>query len=159
MKRIVLIVLLTLICAGAFAQAAAELDSLLDSSEITVGMAARFVMGAVDVLPEGVSGAAAEAAAYGLALEWGWVKKNAGDEATLKDAAFLIMNAFSFKGGALYSLFRNPRYAYRELRYKKIIQGRADPGMKLSGQRLLQIIGRAQSYSGEDEQPGTGAVN
>jgi hypothetical protein len=47
----------------------------------------------------------------------------------------------------MYSLFPGPRYAYRELLYLKIIQGRADGNFTVSGDRLLQILGRALQYA------------
>ena len=53
----------------------------------------------------------------------------------------------------MYSLFHTPRYAYREMVYRKLIQGRANPSMKVSGQRLLQIIDRSLARQGKDEQP------
>ena len=42
----------------------------------------------------------------------------------------------------MYSLFGNPRYAYREMVYKRLITGNADQNMKVSGSRLLLILGR-----------------
>ena len=131
------------------AQTASELDLLLATDPVTTATAARFILGAAELLPSALSGAAAESEAYALALSKGWVKKPAEESITLKETAFLIMNAFRLKGGVMFSLFRNSRYAYRETRYRIIIQGRSDPGMKLSGQRLLQIIGRALSISGD----------
>jgi hypothetical protein len=60
------------------------------------------------------------------------------------------MAAFGIKGGIMYSLFPGPRYAYRELLHLKLIQGRADENFTLSGERLLQILGRVLQYTGED---------
>ena len=125
---------------------------MLETQTVTVARAARFVLGAADLLPAGVSGTAAETAAYELALSNGWITKEASQAATLQDAAFLIMNAFEFKGGIMYSLFRNPRYAYRELIYRRIIQGRSYAAMTVSGTRLLQIIGSCLNYAGINEE-------
>jgi len=133
------------------AQTAAEMDALLQTDAVTIAASARFVLGAANLLPPDLSGAAAESAAWDLALSKGWVKGDSGGEVTLKDTAFLVMNAFNFKGGVLYSLFHSPRYAYREMVYLKLIQGRFDPAMKVSGTRLLQIIGSALSFSGEND--------
>jgi len=55
------------------------------------------------------------------------------------------MKSFKIKGGIHYTISNNPHYAYRELVYKEIIQGRADPGMKVSGDQLLFMIGRLLS--------------
>lgn len=134
-----------------FAQTAEELDILLETKAVSVEKAARFVLGAVGLLPEELHGEEAEYEAYQMALSNGWVKKAATDEVTLKDLSFLVMNAFNFKGGIFYSVFKNPRYAYREMLYRKLIHGRSDPSFAVSGNRLLQILSSALSYSGEND--------
>ncbi|MDR0586325.1 MAG: hypothetical protein LBG26_03705 [Treponema sp.] len=134
-----------------FPQTAEELDRMLETRELSAARAARFVLGAAELLPEYLSGADAEDAAWTIAVENGWVPGGPDDTLRLADAAFLVMNAFGIKGGIMYSIFHNPRYAYREMVYKKLIQGRGDPGFTVSGERLLRIIGRTLHYSGEDE--------
>ena len=126
----------------AFAQTASELDAMLQADTVTAAGAARFVLGAADLLPAGVSGVDAENAAYDIAGSKGWIKAAASDAVTLKDTAFLIMKAFNLKGGVMYSIFKNPRYAYREMIYQKNIMGQTDQGMKVSGSGLLAILGR-----------------
>jgi len=42
----------------------------------------------------------------------------------------------------LYSITKSPHYAYRELAYMEVIQGRADPSMNVSGELLLFITNR-----------------
>ena len=153
--RIYLLTLIFLLPAFVFAQTAAELDLLLETNAITTGVAARFVMGAVGITPPGLSGAAAVNDAYQEALSRGWVKKGPEDAISLQEAAFLMMNVFEIKGGIMYSIFRSPRYAYREMIYQKLILGRTDANMNLSGQRFLQILGRTLNYSGERERMDT----
>ena len=131
------------------AQTAAELDVLLETPILNKALASRFVLGAVQLLPEGLAGADAESTAFAIAQGNGWLKGNADDPIKLKEAALLIMKAFDLKGGLMYRMAKSPRYAYRELLYRKVIQGRSDPAMKLSGRRLLAIIDRAMLYSGE----------
>ena len=144
--RYFLLPVLLLLPALAFAQTAAEMDSLLASDTVSAAQAARFVLGAADLLPE-LSGADAENAAYGMASSNGWVKAAAGESVTYKDTAFLIMKAFDIKGGVMYSLFGNPRYAYREMVYRKIIQGRTEGAMPVTGARFLQILDRALRHA------------
>jgi hypothetical protein len=55
------------------------------------------------------------------------------------------MGAFDIKGGAFYSLFKSPHYAYRALVYKGVIHGRADPEMIVSGDLLLYTVNRVMS--------------
>jgi len=136
----------------AFAQTAAELDLLLETNAVTTNVAARFVMGAAGLTPPELSGAAANNAAYQTALSKGWVKGAPENAISLQDTAFLMMNVFELKGGIMYSIFHNPRYAYREMIYKRLIPGRTYSNMVLSGQRFLQILGRVLNYTGEREQ-------
>jgi len=129
-----------------FSQTASEMDAMLQADTISAARAARFVLGTADLLPAGLSGTEAEKAAYDMALSNGWVKIGAEETITLKDTAFLIMKAFNIKGGVMYSLFKNPRYAYREMVYRKLIQGVTDQSMKVSGQKLLMILDRTLGY-------------
>ncbi|MCL1928481.1 MAG: hypothetical protein FWG07_06795 [Treponema sp.] len=141
------VILFFLVTLSLSAQTAAEMDALLETNAVSAGMAARFVLGSLQLLPEGFSGEAAERAAYDMAQARGWVKAAAGDSITLKETAFLVMKAFELRGGIMYSMAKNPRYAYRELVYRKIIQGKSDPAMKVSGRRLLHIIDRAHLFA------------
>ena len=138
-----------LLVSPAFSQTAAEMDAMLGADTVSAATAARFVLGAAELLPSGLSGQAAERAAYEAASSNGWIKVAADDAVTLKDTAFLVMRAFDLSGGAMYSLFRNPRYAYREMVYKKLIAGRADQDMKVSGARLLLILDKTAGYIGD----------
>jgi hypothetical protein len=58
------------------------------------------------------------------------------------------MKAFDLHGGAMYRISSSPRYAYRELLYLRIIQGASDPSQKVSGERLMRILGRALDHAG-----------
>jgi outer membrane protein OmpA-like peptidoglycan-associated protein len=59
------------------------------------------------------------------------------------------MKALNIKGGFMYTFFPGPRYAYRELEYRKIITGRAYSTMTVSGERLLRTLSRALDYTGD----------
>ena len=155
----VIIFVLFLLPALTFTQTADEMDTLLETQTVTVARAARFILGAVELLPTQLSGTEAETAAYSTALSKGWVSAGANEAITLRDTAFLIMNAFELKGGLMYRLFRNPRYAYREMIYHRLIQGKADPAMTVSGQRLLHILGRTLTFTGEEEWFETGGMD
>jgi hypothetical protein len=136
----------------AFAQTAAELDALLGTNAVTTSIAARFVMGAADLTSPELSGVVANNAAYEAALSKGWVKKGPEEAISVQETAFLMMNVFELKGGIMYSIFHNPRYAYREMIYLRLIPGRTYASMKLSGQKFLQILGKVLNYTGEREQ-------
>ena len=157
-RRFLFCSLLIVTCSLAFAQTAAEMDTLLETGAVSVAAASRFVLGSAGLLP-GLSGTGAETAAYEEALSRGFVRAGAEDEITLMDTAFLIMNVFEIKGGLMYSLFQSPRYAYREMIYRRLILGRAYSNMKVSGWQLLQIIGRTLNYTGEREEMDSMLIN
>ena len=133
------------------AQTAAEMDALLETQAVTVSAAARFIFEAANLLPPGLSGFEAERTAYNIALQNKWTKASAGRAITLRETAFLTMKAFKLRGGIMYFIFSGPRYAYREMVYRGLIQGKADPAMTVSGKRLLHIIGRTLDFTPEYE--------
>ncbi|MDR1287827.1 MAG: OmpA family protein [Treponema sp.] len=132
-----------------YGQVAAEMDKLLESREITWAEVCRFVLPASGILQEH----SAAPAAFALARENGWLPKGAAADgpASLGGLSFLIMQSFSIKGSVLYALFPGPRYAYRQLDYLGLLPGLRDPALKVSGERLLQILGRVLTYRGDGE--------
>jgi hypothetical protein len=137
------ILLFGLFSAPLFAQTAAELEELLKAKTVNYAQAVRFILEAAD------AAALKDAnAAFAFASERAWLPKNASAEqpAKLEGIALLLMQAFAVKGGIWYSLTKNPHYAYRELVYKDIIQGKTDPEMTLTGEQFLLIINRLLSF-------------
>jgi hypothetical protein len=142
MKRGLLFFAVCLIAAvSVFGQTAAELEQLLAAEAVSYEQAARFVLKAADVSD------LSPQAAFGYAVDQKWLPagvKGAAN-AKLNAVSLLVMQAFGFKGGIFYSLTKNPHYAYRELVYQGIIQGKTDPAMTVSGDFLLFTVGRALS--------------
>jgi hypothetical protein len=130
-------------------QTAAELDGLLEGGALTWARACRFVLPAAGVLEEKVSAPAA----FEEARLRGWLPKGAAADGALSlgGLSFLIRGAFSIEGSLLYTLFPGPRYAYRQLAYLDLLPGPQDPGLKVSGERFLQILGRVLEYREEGE--------
>jgi len=126
------------------------MDTMLTATSVSASRGARFVLGAADLLDNGLSGAEAEKEAYDLAVSKGWIKVSDEESLTLQDTAFLIMKAFELKGGIMFSLFETPRLAYREMIYQKLITGHVDGSMKVHGFRFLQILDRVMSYAAVD---------
>jgi hypothetical protein len=136
------------------AQTAGEMDILLETREVSFAQASRFVLVGANVADEGTD----SGAAYALALERGWLPKDAkpADSIRLDELCQLIMRAFEIKGSFLYRLFPGPRYALRELDYLKLIPGVRDPAVKVSGERFLQILGTTAAYTGADKKAAAG---
>jgi outer membrane protein OmpA-like peptidoglycan-associated protein len=136
---------------SAAAQTAAELERVLAFPAVSYDDAAWFVLGAAGTaLAEDSAGGA-----YRFAAECGWLpqKATAEEPVTLGSVSFLIMQAFNIKGGLMYTLFPGPRYAYRELVYRKIITGRAYSSMPVSGERFFRMLNRALEYAGDSIPP------
>jgi hypothetical protein len=142
---------LIVMAAGAVlhAQTAERMDMLLDTPEVTCAMAALAVLPAAGII-DGDSGLDA---AFAEAMARNYLPRGAeaDDLIRLGELSFLIMRAFGMKSGFMYSLFPGPRYAYRELAHRRLIQGRNDPALTVSGARLLRILGRVLDYRGETE--------
>jgi hypothetical protein len=130
------------------AQTAERMDALLDSAVVSYAEAAMIVLPAAGLTGEDIS----PEAAFAEALDRGLLPKGAepGGAVRLGNLAFLIMGAFDMKGGLFYSLFSGPRYAYRELVHRKLIQGRNDPALTVSGERLFRILSRVLDYQDLD---------
>jgi hypothetical protein len=130
-----------------FAQTADELETLLFTDAVNYGQAARFVLQAADISDSSPD------AAFRYAMEQKWLPKGAGQNANaqLDGLSLLIMRAFIIKGGALYTLAKTPHYAYRELVYQDIIQGRADPKMAVSGDLLVFLVNRVLDHLDQSE--------
>jgi hypothetical protein len=121
------------------------MDRLLDTAAVDFATAALWVQSAAGLAPGGPDGAFAMAEQNGL-LPAG---ASGGDPVRLDEFAFLLARAFKLRGGIMYSMFPGPRYAYRHLTYRKILEGRIDPAQTLSGERLLYFLGRAIEQGGE----------
>ncbi|MDR0502533.1 MAG: hypothetical protein LBH16_04350 [Treponema sp.] len=123
-----------------------EIETLLNTGVVTYAQAARFMLEASEKL---VTASSQEAFQYAFERKWLPKKASAGDSARLDGISLLFMRSFDLKGGIFYSMIRNPHYAYREMVHRNAIQGRADPAMKVSGERLLFITGRILSQQGD----------
>jgi hypothetical protein len=138
-------VLFALFFAGAlslFGQTAAEMETLLTQKSISWASAARFTVEAA-----GAAVPASPREAFEFAANKGWLPEGAEENgiARLDGVALLLMGAFDVSGGIFYSLFKNPHYAYRELVYKNIIQGKVDPAMTVSGDYFFFMLGKLLS--------------
>jgi hypothetical protein len=126
-----------------------ELQTLLQTAAVSYAQAASFVLEAADVTGFNKAGgqdaahsAAQSAMRFAVEKKWLSAKADPQDAITLEALSLLIMKAFGLKGGPMYTLFGGAHYSYRELVFKNVIQGRTDPRMKVSGEKMLFIVGR-----------------
>ena len=147
-KKIILMSLLLLILSPLSAQTAQKIEDLLNQSALTWADAAAFVLEASE------QGVFNNANAFSFALEQNWLPQNsrAEEQARLNGIALLLMQSFNRKGGFMYWLFTNPRYAFRELQFLDIIQSRSDPHNAVSGEELLYMVSRLLTMSEAEEE-------
>jgi hypothetical protein len=147
MKKKYMVAMLALMAASVFAQTAEVLDRLLAEEALTFAQASRIILSAAGT----ISYDASDDDCFALAQERGWVPSavEGAQAIRLDQFSFLSMSAFELRGGFLYKSFPGARYAYRELVYKKFIQGRSDPAQRVSGVRAVRIIGRVLDAKGE----------
>jgi hypothetical protein len=123
------------------AQSAERLEALLDSDAVSYEQATAFVLEAAEVSVN-------SGEAFRYASEQSWLPRSAkaADNVRLDGLSLLVMKAFELKGGAFYSIFKNPHYAYRELQYRKIIEGMTAPAIAVSGDLLFFIVNRVLEH-------------
>jgi hypothetical protein len=122
-----------------FAQTADEIETLLNTNAVTYAQAARFVLEAADI-----AAITDRVEAFQYAKEQNLLPQKAEPDAaaTLENISYVLMKSFNIKGGIMYTIAKNPHYAYRELAYLNVIQNRSDPSVFVSGEQLLYYINR-----------------
>jgi len=141
----------------AFAQTAERIERLLGQDRVSYRDAALLVLEAAGHYdPSGHLDSETQTNAddaFSFAMERGWLPKDAraNGDATLGGLSLLVVQAFEINGGILFSLFKNPHYAYRAMVYRGVIQGRTDPQMLVSGELLLYAVNRAMGAMNDDE--------
>lgn len=132
------------LCAAAVLPAAAQsnqvLDQILDTPSLSFGQASYLALAAAQKLPDSATpGEAAEAAA---GAGWKLRPRDADDPVTLGEYSFLLMKAFELKGGLFYRMIPGPRYAARELAWRRFIRADGSPYRTLSGEEALGVLQR-----------------
>ena len=152
MKRTVCIAVAALcVAAASFGQAAVKVDIILQTEKATYGQAAYLIQTA---LPNG-----SDTIDFNTAFDrFKNDHKNmirdsvtAGDVIPIKTYAFLLMKVFNIKGGLMYRIAPCPHYAYRDLRYLAVIQGKNAPDAPMTGAAMLQILSRIDAVQGGEQ--------
>ena len=127
-----------------FPQSNHIIDQLLQEEKATHGKAAYLVFTAAGMMQEEGTADELEREAMKELEEAGLNPRGAGsdDPISLGGYSYLIMRAFSLRGGLFYSFFPSPRYASRELGFKGYIRGDSGAYRSLTGREAIAIIGR-----------------
>jgi len=135
-------ILFILLSAPLPAQTAQRLEDMLQKSALNWEDAAIFTLEASE---QAALSDLKEAFDYAQSRKWLPKKAQMGEQARLDGVALLLMRAFDLKGGIFYRIAKTPHYAYHELVYQEVIQGRTDPAMPVSGEDYLFILSRVLS--------------
>ena len=144
-KLLFVIIIFLFFLFPAFTQTAADIETMLYEKAVTFEQAAWLILAsAMDEPPVNSQ------AAFVLAVEQGWISVNVSGGAPINfgNLSFLAMKAFDIKGGLMYRLFENRRYAFREMKNFGYITGRAYSGLNVSGEQFLQILGNIMTSLG-----------
>lgn len=141
------VVALLLLSLPSMGQSAERIDEYLERQRLDVAQAAYLAAASASLIP---ADSGAEQALDALS-ERGFEMRQESLQADVRldEFSFMLMLAHDLPGGFMYALFPGPRYAYRDLRYERIIEGGGDPGEPVSGRRAMRLVGRAMDFSEE----------
>ncbi len=144
-RAVLLAACLVLLASAVYGQSNEVIDDILRQRELTYAGASYLVLTATGRVADDV--APQQAVRELEAVGWGIAQRGPSDAVTLGDYAYLLMQAFEFRGGLMYRIAPGPRYAAREIAALRIAEGHALVGMRLSGERALRLLGRAMAYA------------
>lgn len=139
MKKKLFSVLIFLFAAlYANAQSSQKVSELLETKVLSKGQASYLVATYMNLVQEEAS---YEEAFNALAEEKFFSSgENFEQPVTLAKASLLCMSAVGLRGGLLYNIFHNSRYAFRELKARTVLPNNSDPDMKINGTDLIALI-------------------
>lgn len=141
MRKIIITALITLFVFPVFGQSNEIIDKILKQDQIDFDYTAYLILSAGEIIDESIepSGVIDEL----NNLNWNFKDIEEGKKVTLGETSLLIMNALKLKGGIMFSLLPNERYAYKELVFKGILKPEEDLKRNVSGIELLDLVGDA----------------
>ena len=130
--------LLLVISMSIYSQSNAHIDELLDQEQATVALTSYIVLSSGGIISEDAS--PESAAETVLQRQWMRSDKGPDDLISLGEFCFIVMKTYELKGGVMYRIFPGPRYAARELVYRKFVYGNTSPYRRISGNEALHIL-------------------
>jgi len=113
---------------------------IIESDAISWEQASFLILSGGEILPEDV--APRDAWDELLSTYWFSNVPERGSHITVAEFCGMATKTLDYKGGLFYSLFKNDRYAFRDLRFKAIVPVHLDPKAKLKGLDALSITER-----------------
>ena len=147
MRFTFLFALMILLSTSAWAQTPSDdgtIDVLLSQDAVTWGQAAWLVGRAAGTFDESVT--PGQAAGLASAKGWGDASLIPASVITLAAYSQILVRALAVPGGVFYTLFPGPRYAFRELVFRRILPPTAAPDGPVSGTAALLYLQNAQAW-------------
>lgn len=138
MKKIILIpVLLTMLTTLLVAQDAAVITEILNKPVTDLKDFSYMIASS-----EGRSGTPFEA--YTFCDRYGSFPYRSAADLPLKakTVSVFLMKHYEIKGGIFWTIFKSPRYAFRELKHTGLWINNRDPDYILSGRDVIRVLGR-----------------
>jgi hypothetical protein len=150
MRRVCLAVLgFSLFLAPLAAQSAgvddnAVIDSILAQKAISWENAAWLVGKATQLLDDNAT--PADAVQKAVSAGWGPASRAPEAPLDLKSYSYTLFKALAFPSGLMYRVFPGPRYALREMMFRKIVPVTLPPDKPVSGEEAMRYLQSAQDW-------------
>ncbi len=124
-----------------YAQSNEQIDKIMNSNRVTIEEASLLILSSADL----IDSEADSSTALKYINDKKWYKKDLkGDTpATAGDVSYIFMKAFNLKGGIMYKILPGPRYAAREMEYRKILDRKTEVSSIMSGEDFLVFLSEA----------------
>jgi len=155
-RNLFLFTFLLLTAAVSFAQSNSMIDAYLLQGKALAADTCYLVLVGGALLEE----SATVEDALTMAMDKGWIKQgtSADSPVTAEEISFLVMRAFTIKGGVMYKLFPNRRYAMKELVARGIVNGSGGKKRIVSGEEAVGIIRKTAVLSTDQKAALRGGV-
>lgn len=114
------------------------IDDVISQRSIDLQNATYLALTAGDIVDESIE--PSEALEVLQVLKWSIKKSESNRVLTLGESTVLLMNSLNIKGGIMYSLTKQPRYAYKEMVFRGLLKPEEDLKRTISGVEFLTIL-------------------
>jgi hypothetical protein len=122
----------------------AVIDSILGQKAISWENAAWLVGRATQLLDDNAT--PADAVEKAVSAGWGPVSRSPAATLDLKSYSYALVKALALPHGLMFQIFPDPRYALRELVFRKIVPVTLPPDKQVSGEEAMRYLQAAQDW-------------
>ena len=132
------------VIAGVQSQSNRLIDKLLRQQEATYGETCYVILTAGGFAPEETT--VEECLAILESNRWMLPGKQVEDLMSISELCYLLMKSLDMSGGLMYALFPSPRYAFRELTFRGLIDEGTGPFRLVSGNEVIRMVGNVLEW-------------